>query len=385
MRVLIVRLGSMGDVLHALPAVAALRAAHPDIEIGWVIERRWTPLLVADGYPLSGWPTLSDVARVGTTRPPQRPLVDHVHVVNTRAWRKAPFSGETWSAVRNAVRDMRSQRYDLAIDFQGAIKSAVLAQFSGAGSRIGFAQPREKPATMFYTHVVQPTGRHIIDQNLSLLSIPLRPFAPFAVSVLPCDPLDSWVPHPDWGWKSGQHFAILNPGAGWPAKQWPAARYAEVARALCNDAILSLVNYGPGEESLAREVEEKSDGAARAISCSLAELISLTRQASLFIGGDTGPMHLANAMGVPVVALFGPTDPARNGPYFGCPTLTVFGRVGDGHSIVLRHPTSRTETSHLSTPDSGLLQITAAEVISAARTLLSRGPHPDRFWKGGNS
>ena len=385
MRVLIVRLGSMGDVLHALPAVAALRAAHPDIEIGWAIERRWTPFL--SSKKTEGCPTLTDFGRVGNqeseTRSPQQPLVDRVHIVDTLGWRRAPLSDATWSDIRDTFRDIRAQRYDLAIDFQGAIKSAVLAQLSGATSRIGFAQPREKPATMFYTHVVQPTGRHIVEHNFSLLSsaFPLCSSVPSVVNVFPRDPsadasIDSRVPHPDWGWKVGQHFAILNPGAGWPAKQWPAARYGQVARALRSDGILSLVNYGPGEEALAREVEQASDAAARPISCTLAELISLTRRAVLFIGGDTGPMHLANALGVPVVALFGPTDPARNGPYFGCPTLAGVARVGN--SVVLRHPYSRTTTTHSSTPDPGLLQITPEDVIDEIRKLLARQPTADR-------
>jgi heptosyltransferase-1 len=347
---LIVRLGSMGDVLHALPAAAALREAFPKSEIGWAIERRWAPLLVADGTPLAG------------PRSPQRPLVDHVHVVNTLAWRKAPFSYATWAEVRDVFRDMRAQRYEVAIDFQGSIKSALVAQLSGTGSRIGFSTPREKPATMFYTSVVAPSGRHVIEQNFSLVGFPLCFSVSSVVNLLPRDPaaessIDARVPHPDWGWKGGQRIALLNPGAGWGAKQWPAARYGEVARLLRDDGILSLVNYGPGEEELARAVEAASGGNARAILCTLSELIALIRRAALFIGGDTGPMHLAAALGVPVVALFGPTDPARNGPY-------------SMRAIVLRHPASRNDMSHSAEPDRGLLSITAADVITAARRLL---------------
>jgi heptosyltransferase-1 len=384
MRVLIVRLGSMGDILHALPSVVSLRAAHPDAYIGWAIERRWTPFLVADGTPFAG------------PRTPQRPLVDRVHVVNTLAWRRAPFSDATWTDVRNSFRDLRDERYDLAIDFQGSIKSAVVAQLSGTTSRIGFATPREKPATMFYTTVVQPTGWHVIEQNLSLVLavVPMNPPASTTGSDLPRDiaaesAIESRlrVPRPDWGWKGGDRFAILNPGAGWAAKQWPAAHYGEVARALRDDGIFCVVNYGPGEEELARDVESASDGSARPILCTLPEMTALSRRAALFIGGDTGPMHLAVALGVPIVALFGPTDPARTGPY-------------SSNSIVLRHPSSRTQTSHSSNSDPGLLQITAANVVSAARELLSvapprpglaeggdvlRVPHPDRFWKGGHS
>ena len=339
-RLLIVRLGSMGDVLHALPAAAALRDAFPKSEIGWAIERRWTPLLVCDETSLQG------------PRSPQRPLVDHVHVVNTLGWRKAPFSVETWAEVLNTFRGLRVQRYEVAIDFQGSIKSALVAQLAGAGSRIGFRSPREKPATMFYTSLVAPSGRHVIEQNLALAGLSL---CSSVVNLLPRDPAaESSI---EAKLRDIPRIALLNPGAGWGAKQWPAARYGEVARLLRDDGIRSLVNYGPGEEELARAVEAASGGNARAILCTLSELIALIRRAALFIGGDTGPMHLAATLGVPVVALFGPTDPARNGPY-------------SMRAIVLRHPASRTDMSHSAEPDPGLLSITAADVITAARRLL---------------
>ncbi len=380
MRVLIVRLGSMGDVLHALPAVAALRATHPDAYIGWAIERRWTPFLEAPNTE-SGCPTLI-APDFGAIRWGTRPLVDRVHVVDTLGWRRAPFSAATWSDVRTTFRDLRAERYDIAIDFQGAIKSALVAQLSRAPRRIGFAQPREKPATMFYTHLVQPTATHIIDQNLALVSsvFPLCTSVPSVVNGFPVDlSAESEVdrrlsalraPRP------APRFAILNPGAGWPAKQWPAARYAEVARALRDDGIFSIVNYGPGEDSLAREVETASDGSARPISCTLPELIALTRRAALFIGGDTGPMHLAALLGVPTVAIFGPTDPARNGPYDFGTTKSEIENQKSKMLVVLRHPSSRTDYTHHDQPDHGLLQVTAGEVITAARELLSRHPRP---------
>src|SRR5262249_33836833 len=150
---------------------------------------------------------------------------------------------------------------------------------------------------------------------------------------------------------------LINPGAGWEAKQWPAEQYGEVARALSADGYTILINFGPGEEELANAVQASSLKAVVPISCSIAEPIASTRRAKLFIGGDTGPLHLAAAMHIPVVAIFGPTDPARNGPY-------------GTKSIVLRSPASRTSLSHTSDSDPGLLCITPDKVISAARTLL---------------
>jgi heptosyltransferase-1 len=153
-------------------------------------------------------------------------------------------------------------------------------------------------------------------------------------------------------------FAIINPGAGWGAKCWPAARYGEVARRLAERGLRSLINFGSGEEELAGAVEAAGGGAAQALRCSLGELISLLRRARLFVGGDTGPMHLAAAVRVPVVAIFGPTDPARNGPY-------------GTRAVVLRSPESVTNHSRRRTaPEAAMLSITAAEVAGAAQQLL---------------
>jgi heptosyltransferase-1 len=177
---------------------------------------------------------------------------------------------------------------------------------------------------------------------------------------LPCDPhaeaqIDQRLANLGLG-----EFAILNPGAGWGAKQWPPERYAEVARELAARGVRSVLNYGPGEEDLARTVEHASAGAAQAMSCTISELIALTRRARLFIGGDTGPMHLAAALQIPVVAIFGPTDPARNGPY-------------GTRSIVLRSPQSITSHTRRTAPDEGLLQISTDAVMASAQELLSGG------------
>jgi heptosyltransferase-1 len=153
-------------------------------------------------------------------------------------------------------------------------------------------------------------------------------------------------------------FAIINPGAGWGAKRWPAERYGAVARALGRCGLRSIINYGPGEGQLARDAEVASQGAAKAVTCSITELIALTRQARLFIGGDTGPLHLAAALQIPVVAIFGPTDPARNGPY-------------GTRSIVLRNPASPTSHVRRREPDEGMLEISAEAVVDASRRLLT--------------
>lgn len=358
-RILIVRLGAMGDVIHALPAVATLRWALPHATIGWVVEDRWAELL-------------STRAAVTGPRSAQKPLVDNIHAVNTKAWRSALFSDETWKEARGAIRGIRALGYDTALDFQGALKSAVIARFSGAKTRIGFRKTRERGATLFYTQEVPAHKPHVIEKNFELITRVVKPEDLRRASeqdsdtgerlqdqLFPVDAaIESWCEAKLRTVRMEAGFAILNPGAGWGAKCWPAEKYAEVARGLCELGLMSVVNFGPAEESLARQVESLSDGAAKAVACSIGELISLTRRARLFVGGDTGPLHLAAALRVPVVGIFGPTDPARNGP-FATP------------SVVIRRDESVTNHSRRSPADEAMLSITPAEVLAGARELLS--------------
>jgi lipopolysaccharide heptosyltransferase I len=344
-RLLIVRLSAMGDIIHTLPAATALRQAFPESVIGWVIEERWAELLCTLRTPRSG------------PRSPQRPLVDKIHTVNTARWRSSLMSNQTWEQIAAGLSDLRAPRYQIAVDFQGAVRSALVARWSGASVIYGVAQPRENAASMFYTRQVLARGAHIVEQNFSLAeAIAGRPLAMPQVE----------FPHEPAAEQEAQHrlhdhdiesFAILNPGAGWGAKQWPAERYGYVAKRLAEDGVKSLVNFGPGEQDLVRAVESASGGAAEGIACSLTQLIAMTRRARLFIGGDTGPMHLAAALGVPVVGIFGPTNPARNGPF-------------GTRSMILRSPSSATTHARRAQPDEGLLEISSDAVVAAARQLL---------------
>jgi heptosyltransferase-1 len=340
---LIVRLGSMGDIIHTLPAATALRRTFPEVSLGWVVEERWAELLCTLPEPRSG------------PHSPRRPLVDQVHTVNTKAWRRSMFSTQTWEQIAAGLSELRAQRYDVAVDFQGAARSAIVSRWSGAAVVYGFAQHRENVASMFYTRQVIGRGGHIVEQNLSLAEAVAR--QPLAMPKIE-------FPHDEAAEKQCQDrlegvgdFALLNPGAGWGAKQWPAERYGEVARRLAEDRMKSLINFGPGEEPLMRAVESASKGTATGVASSLTELLALTRRARIFIGGDTGPLHLAAALGVPVVAIFGPTNPARNGPF-------------GTRSLVLRSPISPTTHSRRAQPDPGMLEISVDEVVAAARKLL---------------
>lgn len=356
-RLLIVRLSAMGDVVHTLPAAQALRNAFPNAMIGWLIEERWAELLRAPGTPRRG------------PRSPQRPLVDWVHTVNLRGWRKSLFQLTTIEQIARVWNDVRSARYQLAIDLQGAIRSAVLARWSGAPVIYGAAQPREMPASLWYTRPVVARGTHVIEQNLSVAEAVAGERLTPPAAVLPRDGAAEGRIGKRLHEAGIREFAILNPGAGWGAKRWPEERYGHVARALAGCGVKGVINYGPGEESLAHRAEAASEGAARALSCSVSELIALTRRARLFVGGDTGPLHLAAALQVPVVAIFGPTDPARNGPYE-IPAHPTAQGTGQPGNIVLRNPASTTTHARVARPDEGMLEISVEAVVSAARSLL---------------
>jgi heptosyltransferase-1 len=266
------------------------------------------------------------------------------------------FSRKTYDEIGGVLREIRAQRYDAAADFQGALKSAFFARASKAEAILGFQRPREGPARLFYGLTVSGEGTHVIEQYFSLGEAIAGSKLPHSAPGLPRDE------HAELSTEGmlssiGNSFVLLNPGAGWGAKQWPAERYGQLSLALSRCGYKPVINFGPGEEEIAAKVREASGGVAQPLACSISELIALIRRARLFIGGDTGPMHLAAALRVPVAALFGPTDPARNGPY-------------GTRSIVLRHAASKTSLSHTSALDPGLLNISADEVIAAARELL---------------
>jgi heptosyltransferase-1 len=342
---LVVRLGAIGDIIHAMPAVAALRRAQPRLRVGWLIEERWSGLLCSRPAEYDAPPS------------PHKPLVDTVHTSNFAGWRRALLSDETWREARDCLREVRSRRYEAVLDLQGAIRSSLAAVLSDASVRIGSAWPREAPARLFYTRAVAPEGAHVIEQGLEIASALAGHKLAYAPPVLPCDEIQERWADEFLAGVNARSFAILNPGAGWGAKCWPAESFGAVARVLHERGVAVLINHGPGEESLASEVLAAGGDSAHLLKCSVSELIAITRRARLFLGGDTGPMHLAAALGVPVVALFGPTRPERNGPY-------------GIRSIVLRSPASVDNRSHVADADPGLVSIRPAEVIAAVDGLL---------------
>jgi heptosyltransferase-1 len=324
-----------------------LREAFPHATLGWLIEERWAELLCALSTPRTG------------ARSPQRPLVDVVHAVSLKSWRRSIFSNHTWERIAAGLSDLRAYHYDVAFDLQGAARSAILARWSGAPTIYGGTQPRENIASMWYSRRVISEHTHVVEQYADIAQAGIGRSLATPDAILPCDPMAEETVEKRLRALEIRDPAILNPGAGWGAKQWPAERYGEVAQALARQGLQPIINFGPGEEELSKVAEAASAGTARAVSFSVGELIALMRRARLFIGGDTGPMHLAAALHVPVVALFGPTDPERHGPY-------------RTPSLVLRNPNSATSLSHRMDPDKGLHAITTGQVVAAARQLLER-------------
>jgi lipopolysaccharide heptosyltransferase I len=283
-RFLIVRLSSLGDVIHTLPAAAALRESFPDARIDWVIDPKWARLL-------EGNPSLTN---------------------------RFPLDRKNIRSIARAIAGLRAAMYTCAIDFQSLYKSAILGFLSGTPRRLGFdrSHAREGLATIFYTECVAPHGSHKVDHNLSLVErVGAKPTAPrFPLAILPYD--DDCVAA-ELSARGIADFFVLNPGGGWLSKRWPPERYGELHRKLAErHGWRGVVTFGPGEEGLARRViEGGGDPPAAAIRLGLGPLMALMRRAQVVVSADSGPLHIASALGTPVVGLYGPTDPALNGPY----------------------------------------------------------------------
>ena len=329
----------MGDILHALPAIAALRLVHPEWLIDWVIEPRWQALLAAEDA----------IGRVIS-----RPLVDHLLFAPTREWRDAPLSEKTHHEIKLLRRTLREGEYDAVLDLQGAIRSAVIGRFAGSRRLIGEAEPRERLARWLYTERVITRGVHVIEQDVEVASTvagdDLAPETP----LLPKDPsAEAWADQV----LPASRSVLVNPGAGWGAKRWPVERYSSVAQGLIDRGFRVFVNAGPREEHLSESIAEATGGSATPLMCTLSQLIAVTRRICLCIAGDTGPLHLACALGRPVVGIYGPTDPGRNGPF-------------GSRFRVLRSPESRRDHTRHAAPEAGLLTIQPEDVLRAADELL---------------
>jgi heptosyltransferase-1 len=311
-RILVVRLGAMGDIIHTLPAVAALKRNLPGSHLTWVVEPRWAPLL--EGNP---------------------------HIDRVVFLRRHSAAGllASW-------RDLRAAAYDIAIDFQGLIKSALAAAAARPGCIFGFdtSQLRERAAAVFYSRTALSQGAHVVDRNLDLAAAAFG-FSPAAPYEFPLPP-----GHAEGELPAGE-FVLASPLAGWRSKQWPLDHYGALAARLGRELGIQLVLNGPpGCDLPAMEnVRPHFSG--------IAGLIHATRRAAAVVGVDSGPLHVAAALEKPGVALFGPTDPARNGPY-------------GGSLRVLRAASAVTSYKRLPEIDESMRRIGPDEVFDALRAAL---------------
>lgn len=318
----------MGDIIHALPSAAALRDTFANARIDWAVEERWTRLLK------------------------NNPDIDNVILADRTS---AGGIARTWKKVR-------SVEYTCAIDFQALYKSAFLAFASGAPRRIGFksSYAREGLAAALYTERLNPRGPHKVDHNLTLVQAagaqsPTRVRFPIAMEAE-----DEEAVARELSAKGIREYFVLNPGGGWTSKCWPAANYGQLHRELAKQfEWRGVVIFGPGEESLARDVVAAGgETPPVAMGLGLGPLMALLKRAEFVVSADTGPLHLASALGAPVIGLYGPTDPSRNGPYARA-------------DIVVRNPhASVTTYNRESSYSPSMLSISVEQVVRAVEQRL---------------
>ncbi len=295
-KILIIRLSSLGDILHTLPAFESLRATNPTAQIDWLVEQRMAFLLSA----VEG--------------------IDRIITIDTARLKSHPATREAWGQTFASIRRLRSGRYDLALDFQGLLKTAALSLMSGARTRLGFSRElvRERPAHWFYHQTLDKPQKpiHVVALNQLLAAKAGARTATQAVK-LSTRAEDKDAVAALLSSAGLREYVVINPGGGWPTKRWSPARYGALAARIRSELGLSVVvTSGPGEELLFDELSRHCTGPRpHHFQVPFLQLIPLVRQARLFIGGDTGPFHLACAIGTPVIGLLGPTDPTRNGPW----------------------------------------------------------------------
>ena len=321
-RILILRMGALGDIIHTLPAVSALRDSSSKAQIDWLVDRKWLPLL-------AGNPDVS--ATISMDR-------------------------SDWLAVIAAVRNLRRKKYTLAVDFQSLYRTAILGWLSGAPRRAGFkaSYARERGAALFYTHKVTPVRSHKVEHNLELVeSLGARAREirfPLRISTEAQEHVDRILSA-----NGVSDYFVLSPGGGWGSKCWPPERYGELHHNLTKGyGWRGIINYGPGERELAEIVRRTSGDPPPLVEMfDLPQLMALLRRARLLVAADTGPLHLASALGTPVIGLYGPTDPGRNGPY-------------SANDIVVRNAsTAETTYRRGKFPAHSMLSITTQQVLDA--------------------
>ena len=337
----------MGDILHALPAVAALRIAHPEWEIDWVVEPMWKPLLAAE----------DSSGRDSENPSSKQPIVDRLHLAPTKNWRRNLFASQTRREIGALRKTLRAGKYDAVLDLQGAVRSAILGRMAGCRRFIGETEPRERIARWLFNERVATTGQHVIEQDLELAKAIAGDKLTYIQPPLPIDPAaESWA-NGLMDEYEGAPAALINPGAGWGAKRWPAERYADVARVLLDRGFRVLVNAGPGELSLPTPSCRKQ-AAARVRSC---------RRLSNSLPSPAAPPSPLPATPGPSIWLVLSAAPSSASTAPPIPAATALSALDSRYCEVLRVAATirRNEA-----PEAGLLTISPEDVLQAADELL---------------
>ncbi|MGC1934369.1 MAG: glycosyltransferase family 9 protein [Candidatus Acidiferrales bacterium] len=321
-RFLVLRMSALGDIVHALPAVAALRESFPRAEIDWLVDKRLSPLLVGN------------------------PDINHTIELDRSSWRN----------VVAGIKRLRAAHYTTALDFQSLYRSAIFGYLSGAPRRVGFdaKYSRESGAAFSYTHKVTPLRKHKVEHNIELVeSLGTKAQSirfPLQISREADEQVDRVLRA-----SAVKDFFVLSPGGGWGSKCWPAERYGALHRVLVERYDWQgVISFGPSERELAETVRREAGSPEPLVELfDLPQLMALLRRAKFLVAADTGPLHLASALGTPVIGVYGPTDPARNGPY-------------GASDIVVRNATPEETTYRRGkSPAPSMLSMTVEQVVDA--------------------
>ena len=326
MRVLLIRLGAFGDLLHTLPLAADLTAAGH--QVGWLCEDRWAQVLSGSQ------------------------AIQRIHTIPRRVLRSGSFLARM-RALRTVIHELRDASYDVVIDAQGLAKSGLAAWLSGAAIRLGHARPRAREGSWLISQRrIRSAAVHVIDQQRDLARLlEIEPQGRWAF------PLPAWTAERAWAVQVVHEAQLrqpwaLNVGAGWPTKVWPVARQIEFAKALGTRGTPLLIVWGSAaEHQVAQQIVDQADHGVIAPPSTIPQLAGLLAVCAVVVSGDTGPLHLALALGTPAVGLFGPVPAERNGPR------------GVGYRT-LQAPGAAWERRDVSKVEMGA--ITADQVIAAA-------------------
>ena len=302
MKILIVKLGAVGDVVHTLPALHSLRKSFPHAFIAWAVERKSMDVIIGN------------------------PDLDEVIIFERKEFQRVFKTDGLFVAYRffaAFAAKLKEYNFDLAIDFQTLFRSGIITLSSGAKKRIGFDKWRELNR-LFTNYRVKAVNRHTVDKYLELVAAAggRGDGSPVKIVYSPEDAsyIDSFLREKEL---ANRPWVAINPGASWTSKLWPVERFAALCDILEDSGIPVVVIWGPGEEQLVEGIVGAACSKPNvAPPTSIKQLACLLERSSLYVGGDTGPMHMAAVMGTTVVGIFGPSDPERNGPY------------GDGHMIL---------------------------------------------------